>query len=179
MDTFFEQIIVRKPKAVELVFRALMIATGVLAVIVMLFIATFRLMGAFSGFFVPLAFGLGVGLYFALKSSYVEYEYSLTNGYFDIDKIIGKRKRKRMISTSCAKFEEFGSYDENKQRLASRQFDTKILAANLMDNDLYYAVVRHKDLGAVLIVIQPDERVKTGLKKFMPRQVQKDVLSRD
>ena len=110
----------------------------------------------------------------------MEYEYSLTNGDFDIDRIIGKRKRQRLLTTNCSDFEEFGVYTEEKARaFKQRQWGAKVIAANLKDEGLYYAVVRHAKLGTVLLVIEPDDRIKSALRKFIPRQVQGNVLSGD
>ena len=82
-----------------------------------------------------------------------------------------------MLSTSCKEFEEFGSYDVDKQRLTQRAFDFKVLPANLRDTGLYYAVIRKDGYGTGLLVFQPNEKILSGLKKFIPRSVQKDVLS--
>lgn len=40
----------------------------------------------------------------------IEYEYILTNNDLDIDKVIGKRKRKRMISLDVSTAEAFAPY---------------------------------------------------------------------
>ena len=61
----------------------------------MLYVAIFHLFGAFSGLFLLGAFGIAIAAYFYLLSLKIEYEYSLTNGFLDIDKISGKRKRRR------------------------------------------------------------------------------------
>lgn len=177
MDVFFEQIIKRKRRGAEAVVRIMFIIITILVILLMLYVAIFHLFGAFSGLFLLGAFGIAIAAYFYLLSLNIEYEYSLTNGFLDIDKISGKRKRRRMLSTSCKEFEEFGSYDVDKQRLAQRAFDFKVLPANLRDTGLYYAVIRKDGYGTGLLVFQPNEKILSGLKKFIPRSVQKDVLS--
>ncbi len=179
MDTFFEQILVRRRKPAELVFTIITVAVGVIAILLMLF-CMFIQAFPFSGLLTLVIFGLIVGIYFYLNSMYMEYEYSLTNGDFDIDRIIGKRKRQRLLTTNCSDFEEFGVYTEEKARaFKQRQWGAKVIAANLKDEGLYYAVVRHAKLGTVLLVIEPDDRIKSALRKFIPRQVQGNVLSGD
>lgn len=177
MDTFFEQIVVRRKSSAEKTLKIMMIVFGVLAVLVMLYIAFFRIFGMFSFLFVPLAFGTAILLFFWIKNMYIEYEYCLTNGTLDIDRIKGKRKRERLITVECADFEEFGEYDSSAEtRLKNRTFAGTAFAANHDSKRLFYAVSKHR-AGVVLIIIEPDDRVCSGLKKFIPRSVQKDTLA--
>ncbi|MGN0173263.1 MAG: hypothetical protein ACI39F_02385 [Acutalibacteraceae bacterium] len=179
MDVFFEQIIRKKPNTVQLVMKILFILAAIVLIFSLVLFAVINL--GYNSFLAPLsilaAFGVGFGAYWYIKRMYVEYEYSITNGDFDIDRILGKSKRSRIISTNCADFEEFGIYDAaKKEQLSHREFDSKVLAANLKEEGLYYAVVNHKTAGRVLIVIQPNERIVSALKKFIPRTVQNDVF---
>ena len=48
------------------------------------------------------------GGYYLMTGIDTEYEYILTNGDLDIDKITGKRKRKRLLSTKIGHFTAFG-----------------------------------------------------------------------
>ena len=178
MDTFFEQLVVRKMTAPEKVIKILTIAFGVIAICLLMFLS---FTNAFSGFitllFLPAALGLGVLLWFQIKNMYIEYEYSITNGSLDIDRIRGKRKRERMVSVECSDFEEFGVYDESAaQKFKGREFGGRAFAANHDSKELYYAVSRHKTFGNVFIVIEPNDRIKGALKKFIPKQVQGNVL---
>lgn len=178
MDTFFEQLVVRKMTAPEKIIKFLTIVFGVIAICLLIFLS---FTNVFSGFitvlFLPAALGVGVLLWFQVKNMYIEYEYSITNGSLDIDRIRGKRKRERMVSVECSDFEEFGVYDESAAlRFKGREFGGRAFAANRDSNELYYAISRHKKFGNVFIVIEPNDRIKGALKKFIPKQVQGDVL---
>ena len=52
------------------------------------------------------------GVYFLITSRSIEFEYIVTNGELDVDKVIGKRKRKRLISVK-AKESELITAEEN------------------------------------------------------------------
>lgn len=178
MDTFFEQIVVRKMTPPEKIIKLLTVVFGVIAICLLIFLS---FTNVFQGFitllFLPAALGLGVLLWFQIKNMYIEYEYSITNGSLDIDRIRGKRKRERMVSVECSDFEEFGVYDEAAAaRLKAREFGGKAFASNRDSKERYYAISRHKKFGNVLIVIEPNDRIKEALKKFIPKQVQGDVL---
>ncbi|MBQ2391237.1 MAG: hypothetical protein II306_05660 [Clostridia bacterium] len=172
MDTFFEQIVVRRKRPLEQATFFLSIFFGALAIFVSLFLTI-----AVFGLFILVAVGIGVGMWWMISRSYVEYEYSITNSYFDIDRITGKKKRERLISTECSAFEEIGLYTpEVAARFKQRSFDARVTACNIGDEGLYYIIVRHPRLGNTLVIIQPDDRIKSALKKFVPRTVQAGVF---
>ncbi len=179
MDVFCEQLLKRKDRPVEKAMKVIIVAIAGVVVALCLTITVLRIFGAISGLFVPLAFGVGIATFFYIRSLYIEYEYSLTNGEFDIDKIIGRSKRKSMYSFKLREVEEFGIYDNDKERLANRQFDFRVSPVNFMDKGLYYCIVRDNQHGVGLVILQPNDKIKDGMKIFLPRQVQGDVLSRD
>ncbi|MBQ7128693.1 MAG: hypothetical protein IJO19_01745 [Clostridia bacterium] len=183
MDVFFEQIVKKKPNTLQKVLKIGFVVTAIILICLVLMYA-FLLMGMasptysiLSSLLLLASFGIGYLTRWYVKRLYLEYEYSITNGDFDIDRIIGKSKRDRIISTNCKDFEEFGVYDEKaRQRFDQREVDSKVIAANLDEQPLYYIVVNHKTAGSVLIVIQPNERILGALKKFVPKTVSKDVF---
>lgn len=185
MDVFFEQILVKRPNTAQKIVKIAFILVAIvlciaLAVYAFVWLVTPTTWGSIlAPICILAAFGVGFGANWYVKRMYLEYEYSITNGDFDIDRIFGKSKRERVISTSCHDFEEFGVYDEHaKEKLSHREFNAKVIAANLDEEGIYYAVVAHKTIGSVLVLIEPDERIKTALKKFIPRIVQNDVFGR-
>ena len=100
----------------------------------------------------------------------VEYEYILTNGEIDVDKIIAQRKRKRLVTVSAKTFEAFGPYKMAEH--ANRNYDNRILACESEDSPgVYYATFRHNTLGHCLLVFNPDDRIIQGVKSFIPRTV--------
>ena len=179
MDVFFEQIVKKELNSAQKIIKIVFIIATVVLIASLVSYAFVLLMA--NSILAPIcilaAFGAGFGARWYLRRMYIEYEYSITNGDFDIDRIIGKSKRERVISTNCQNFEEFGIYDEKaREKLSYREFNAKVMAANLKEEGLYYAVVAHKSIGSVLVVIQPDERIRTALKKFMPRFIQNDIF---
>ena len=69
----------------------------------------------------------------------------------------------------------FNKYDNKAFSIKETNFESKFIK-NLKEEGLYYAVVSHKTAGRVLIVIEPNERLVSALKKFIPRTVQNDVF---
>ena len=93
MDIYREQIVPKSPTKMDTLKK---ICVGFIAI--MLAAVLFLLSGFFNLTFIGLIFA-GVFIYFGfyLISSFdTEYEYIVTNGEIDIDKIIAKRKRKKI-----------------------------------------------------------------------------------
>lgn len=103
----------------------------------------------------------------------LEYEYSVTNGEFDIDSIVNERKRQRSISFSCADIESMKKYTKGEP--VPESIGTKIFACT-PDEDSYSLIVKKKDGSRAYIVISPNEAVLDSVKKFMPSRLRLEVF---
>ena len=97
MDTFFEQIIAVKKNGKAV---AAIIGIWLAAFIVCFLLIMF--MGFLGTFSLLLAAGALFGAYKLCTRFNLEYEYIVTNGTMDIDKIINKSSRKRILSFELA-----------------------------------------------------------------------------
>ena len=96
MDTFFEQII-----AVRKDTKALISIAGIWVGFFVLAAALWFLINVIPVFSTVILFGIVLLGYLAFKLTKkfsIEYEYIITNGCFDVDKIIAKSSRKRMMT---------------------------------------------------------------------------------
>ena len=109
--------------------------------------------------------GIFYGAYYLMTGVDAEYEYILTNGDLDIDKIIGKRKRKRLVSASIDSFTAFGKLSE------AGDFSGTTVLASGSEGEAYYADFVHKTEGNVRIIFTPNERILDGMELFLPRQL--------
>ena len=160
MDTFNEQIVKMK-KSAGTVLLQMLIWFGAVAIFAVAWYTKLL------GFLFPIA---AVGLFWgALKLSQkfnVEYEYILTNGDLDIDKIINQSDRNRILTIKCSEIEAVGQYKEGMQ-LHGKRF----VCCN-PGEDNYYLIAREKDEGVVCLVFAPNEKMKKGIKTFLPRILQ-------
>lgn len=166
MDTFVEQIIVRKKTTSQVVYAVL-----IMALTSLLITFSFLMIGSLA---LILVFGLGYGMWWLLSGMNIEYEYCITNGDIDIDKIIGRRKRERVVSVSLKKLETVGRYDpaQWKERGVDR---TVIAAPSEKEEGLYCFSYRSKKRGHTLVIFQPNERVLAAFEQGLPRLLQKDL----
>ncbi len=160
MDTFVEQIIVKKKGPKEI---AVITGTIVLAVILV-----FVLLWFFNVFSLVFDILIVYGAWWLITGQNIEYEYSVTNGDIDIDQIIAQRKRKRVVSVAGSKIETAGPY--NPAEFAGRSFDRTVVAApSETEPGVWYFTYRSKKNGNTLVVFQPDERVMEAFKEALPK----------
>lgn len=166
MDTFKEQLVRKMPDKNDQIKKILIIfATCVLAVIC--FLILFGSVYSFIG--ILLAAGVVYGGYYLLTSFLVEYEYILTNGDIDIDKITAQRSRKRLATIDLATATEFGEADGS---LSISPNETLIKAdANDPNQRNYYVRANHKSLGAVVMIFTPTEEMLELVKGSLPRKL--------
>lgn len=168
MDVFVEQIVAKKKGGKEWGIIAL-----VLLALVVVAAVCFLFMGYLLMFAPLLLIGAGYGAWWLITQQNVEFEYSVTNGDIDIDQIIARRKRKRIVSVGGQKIEAAGRYVP--AQWANRPVDRFVVAApSANEEGLYYFSYHSKKRGHTVVVFQPDERVRDAFYKGLPRLIQLD-----
>lgn len=161
MDTFFEQII-----AVRKTGKAVAALIGIwLAAFVICFLLFFT--GIFGAFSILLIAGVIYGAFKLSGFFNVEYEYIVTNGTMDIDKIINKSSRKRVLSFELQTVSRIEKY--NPALLNSVNSKEVIIACDTDDKDAYLMVSSTEGKGTNYLVFAPDERVRGAIVKFVPK----------
>ena len=158
MDTFKEQLVRKLPEKNDQIKKLLIIfASCLLAVFCFLF------------FGVVLAGGVIYGGYYLITNLIVEYEYILTNGELDIDKIVAQRSRKRLATLKLASAVEFGTADGN---LRVSPNETLIQASgNDANQDDYFIRLNHPSLGNTILIFTPSEEMLELVKNCLPRNL--------
>jgi len=173
MDTFFEQIVPIKKTPAQVLLQLLISLVGSVMIFIFMVGALLGALAQLSILLFPAACVTGYFAWKLLTGFNVEYEYSVTNGYIDIDKIIAQRKRRRVLAAKVRDFEAFGAYDAKK--FAERRFQTRIIAANAGAENIWYAEVRTEKTGHTLLVFEPDERILGAIKKDLPHLLAKAI----
>ena len=164
MNDGYEEILVkRQPKTTDVLLKGLVIALAVIP-------AAFGLLFAFLP---ALAIGvvLGfVGYYLLLPQLDVEYEYLYVGGDIDIDKIMSKRKRKKV-----------GSYDKDNleilaptgsDHLASYLKNGKVLDYTSGDpNVKSWTAVYGGDKDSTIVRMELTEEIAQDMRRYAPRKV--------
>ncbi len=160
MDNICEQIVVKSRTGSDRIKAVLVIMGMAVLSAVLLFLAFI------TGFLVFLLIAIVgvVGGVYLLNGIEVEYEYIVTNNELDIDKIIGRRTRKRMITVDLSKAEDLCVYNAENEPEA----DATVFATTGLEKDAYYLFVQHSDYGKVGIIFNPNSRTREAMIREFP-----------
>lgn len=171
MDSFIEYMIKRK-KNKKAILESI-------AVVFAAFLMTLVLTFAFL-FIVPQALGILPMLIFAvfylayriIASFDLEYEYILTNGELDIDKIINKKSRKRLITVHCKSFIAFAKVGSGVYANEENSTFSKVITANA-NSDSYddYFAVFYINGQKMKLIFNPTQKMIDVFKIYAPRVV--------
>jgi hypothetical protein len=164
MEVFIEQLVEKRNTASDNTKRALIIG-GALAALALIAVG--------SMFFPPLILiGAGV-IYFAfifLTGIGTEYEYILTGDELDVDKITGKRKRKRMVTLKLSGASAWGK-GEAGQTGHIPEGAVTVMAHAALEDRLWHLIAKHEGYGDVLLYFSPDTRTAHEINKVVPTAV--------
>lgn len=170
MDIFIEQIIKKNfGKSDYLVFAAVLFGSFVILGIFAMYIPMLLL---------PVLIGVFAADYYLITSRNLEYEYSVTNGDITIDKIINRRRRKRVISVDAHDIEFLGKYkrEDHHNQTYSARFSA---AENENGEGAWCFLARHPQKGNVLVLFSPNEKILAAIKPFLSRQVAVNAFGRN
>lgn len=128
---------------------------------------------AFSIGFLLIAATWYGAVFFANKFN-IEYEYIVTNGSVDIDKIMSKSQRKRVISFEfadvdiCANIKDEAHNSEYKREKS----DIKLydLTGDMADGGVYFADFRTES-GMSRVLFQPTSKIMENARRYNPRNI--------
>lgn len=171
MDVYKEQLV---KKAITSNDRLKTTGLFALVVIIGTILITMALFAAPNLLFVAIvgAGGLIYGAFYLAKDMQVEYEYLYTNGELDIDKIMGQRKRKRLVTVNIGKVTSFGKYSEN---LEISDSVTTIDASSGFEENHWYMTFAHRDYGECCMFFTPNDEMLQLLVDNLPRTVRQGV----
>ncbi len=163
MDTFIEQIVVKKKTPTEhLLTAALILAAVAVMAVALLFLPAF--------IFPFVAIGAGYGLWWLITGLNMEFEYCVTNGDIDVDQIIARRQRKRLVSVAGRKIESLLPYAAAQVPTGYQRVVMAAPAATAAG--LWCFAYHSKKNGHTLVIFQPEERVLSALYAGLPKLVQ-------
>ncbi len=162
MDSYAEYLVKKAPTSQDQGRKALILIAA------LLICAGTNFLVRFTG---PLILVLTIvaiyGAYYLFTSQNVEYEYIVTNDELDIDKVIAKRKRSRLISVEIGKFTAFGK-EEEAEPISDQAITVLCIGADA-ELGTYYADLETEEYGQTRILFTPNESVLTCVQEALPR----------
>lgn len=162
MDTFFEQIIKINKSS-----KSLAGVLGIWFLALVLSFAVFLFSGYLGAFFVLIIAGIIYGAYKLSSLFNIEYEYIITNGSMDVDKIVNKSSRKRVLSFELPNVTRLEKYTPNI--LNSVNIKEVVFACNQNDDNAYLMVAEKEGGKASYLVFSPNDKIKSAIIKFVPK----------
>jgi len=160
MDIFLEKIVTRKKTAID----SLIIVGVIIGVIVAFFVIS--MIPQVAQFSMFILVGLGYGAFRLITSRNIEYEYAVTNGDIDIDKIVSQRKRKRIFSARCKDFDIVAPVKSSHYTQNISSFKNKIECVSSMnDEGIYFFTLKYKGEQTV-VYFQPTEKMLNNFTHF-------------
>ncbi|MBE7032213.1 MAG: FHIPEP family type III secretion protein [Ruminococcaceae bacterium] len=171
MEIFIEEM-VKKHK--DGLYFAKLFALGVVcAVIVALLMGVvLPIFPGFGSIIFLLSAGCVYGAYYLIIAEELEFEYSLVNNEIDIDKIVNRKKRKRITTANLRTLESFGTAKNPDFARYLRDAGVKKLYACRDKNadDVFFLVYSENTVKKMLI-FTPSEKIIDIIVKYNPKKV--------
>ena len=167
MDHYNEQLVRKLSEPKDMIIRILIVFLTL--VVVSICIGAAILFG-----FLPLIIIGGGACYLAyllIGGTFIEYEYIVTNNDLDIDKISGKRKRKRLITVKLNTVKDWGEYT-GKENIKA---DTTVVASDASGYGMWYIDAEHEKYGRVMVIFSPVEETVYNINCGVPHGVRKKM----
>ncbi|MDR3207891.1 MAG: DUF6106 family protein [Oscillospiraceae bacterium] len=104
----------------------------------------------------------------------MEFEYIVTNGEVDVDRIVARRYRKRLLSVNCRDFETLApAVQRFHHEMDSQSIVRRIEAASSPQSDKrWFAVFNDKKGLRTILFFEPNQRMLDAFRQLIPRKMQ-------
>ena len=117
----------------------------------------------------PLFVGIIYLVYRLISGMNAEFEYIATNEDLTIDKIIARRKRKRLYNGSCKNFTILAPVSDRSFQ-TNKTNRVKILDySSGVENPNRWFLITKKDKEQIMIIFEPDDRLIQIFRRYNPR----------
>ena len=164
-DTFVEELVVRRNSIKNLLLEVLIVlAAAALAIAVWLFL---------SPIFPAMLVILVVAAYLGIKFQGVEFEYSFTNGDLDVDKIMAKRKRVRLVEINQKQIQVMAPYTAEYESVTKDYSVSQVIDASSSKNAAgrWFIIYEDAEGKYVFLVIQPSKRFREAMQKYIRSRI--------
>lgn len=139
-------------------------ASTILCIAVILVTSVFGVgVNSFIFMFAPFVFVLSfVAIYYIIVYRYIEFEYILVNDELDIDKIMGKRKRKKLVTIKKSNVVHVGSVSDNEYKKYKKASRKVIEAMSCKSQDNCYIALN--DNKSTLVIINKNDDILKAIR---------------
>ncbi len=169
MDIFIEEMVKKKKDTTDYCkIYGVMLLAALLVFVIICFIMP--LFPVFSSLIFLLAAGVVYGAYYLITSTNIEFEYSLVNTEIDIDKIINKKRRKRIATASIRGLDAMGTKNNPEfNTYLNNSVISKIYACIDKFSDNLFFIVYNQGDKKIMLVFNPSQKIVKQIVKYNPR----------
>lgn len=123
--------------------------------------------------------GVWYGAYYLINSFNVEYEYIITNNEIDIDKIMSKKRRKRLVTIDIKNASVMARIDDEDNNSVYKNIPSDVNVLNfspMSENGYTYFIDCTVDQKRTIVLWQPTSKIVDSLWKFNPKAVKKNMI---
>lgn len=166
MDYHTEQLIQKKKTLSDYVFAALIIFLTVI-----LWLAAFIFLQKILSFAAIIIFLIGWGAWYLIQGLNIEFEYELTNYYLDIDKIMGKSRRKKLVSIDFREIEQCAPVNVPEFKNTFGIEKTYDFSGSPNAEGRMFVDFKTEKNVKTRVIFAPNDSIKEIIKKAAPKQV--------
>lgn len=167
MDFFNEWIVKRKRSVLDIMTIFITLLAAVFIIYLLL---------AFSRYIIgllPIAIALVIYLaYRVISNSNIEYEYIVTNGNMDVDKIIARKRRKKVLSINAKDFEYFAPLTQEHASVFDDKSITKRIdvSSNTPSERTHFAIY-YNNGEKVCLIFEPTDKMIENFSHYISRSL--------
>ncbi len=164
MDNYLEFLVQKDKETKDTVYKTIsFLVTLILCILSLAFLGQFGFLGAVLIVYIEVK----IQDYFS-----VEYEYCIIGGDIDIDKIYGKKRRKKYISLEANSIEQVSLINNAEINSFIKSGAKKYFACKNRNNENNLSVSGYsKKGGKIVLIIENDQKILDAFKATMPRKV--------
>lgn len=163
MDIFMEKI-VKRHKGVSDVLM-------VVGIIFLTFLIIFLLIPYAPSFSLLLISAIFYLAYLLISMRNIEFEYAVTNGDLDIDKITNQKKRKSVFSANCKDFEVVARVKSDKYTNEIKECkNIKDFTSHANNSEIWFIYIR-QEKGPTVVLFEPTTQMIDNFFTFNPRNI--------
>lgn len=168
-DVFFEYLVKKKLAAIDWIIISAIVLLGIFLTFLLFFISVV-ILPYLSSLFTIVVVGVWLGCYFLITKRSLEYECILTNSEMDIDKIIAKKRRKRIISFDFREADLVACVKDSEYNGLLKDVKPLDLSGDSDAFDAYFVDIVISGERFV-ILFRPTTKMIETIKKFNPQNV--------
>lgn len=182
MDFYMEYMVKhKKDTKAKACVAGIFVLAGILTIVMLLLIMACAIVlaqseisqFAFSIGFVLIAFMWYFAVFFANKFN-IEYEYIMTNNFMDIDKIMSKSQRKRIVSFDFSEIDICANIKDDANNAEYKRTNTNIkvydLTGDVSNGGIYFVDFNNEGIKS-RVLFQPTSKMIENARKYNPRRV--------